>query len=228
MSSAIRTTVLALTTLAAALPSAWAREYAPVISSTPIVAAVPVPQQQCVDQPVAVQQPVSGAGPLVAGLLGAAVGNQIGSGAGRALATGIGFVAGSAIAAQAEARAQPPVMTTARQCQTVTRYENRTIGYDVVYDFHGEQRHVQMAQPPGERIAVDVQVTPVDAAPPAVVSAAPSPAEMAVPAVVPAPVYPAYTAYPAVPVYRAYPAVWPSVSIGIGGVWGHGGGHHWR
>jgi hypothetical protein len=56
-------------------------------------------------------------------------------------------------------------------------------------------------------------------------------------AVAPPPVYvaPAYPAYYPPPVYPAYPAYYgypgyygPSVSIGIGGYWGGGWGHHWH
>lgn len=216
--------LFAVTALCAAAGSAWATEYGSVLSSTPVVAAVPVPRQECIDQPVAVQPPPTGVGALIGGITGAAFGNAVGSGAGRAAATGIGLIAGSFIGNQVEVNGQPPVLSTARQCRTVTRYENRTVGYDVVYEYQGMRRQTQLAQDPGDRIALNVSVAPADAAPPPPGAAPPPPGAYPPP---PAPaVYP--TPYTPVPYYRApvYVNPWPVVGVGLGYGWGWGGYGH--
>ena len=56
----------------------------------------------------------------------------------RAGATGIGAVAGAAIGNGVEvnaANAYPPTAVPVQRCQTVSAYEDRTIGYDVVYEY---------------------------------------------------------------------------------------------
>jgi uncharacterized protein YcfJ len=223
-------TMFVATALSVAATATWAMEYGTVVSSTPIVAAVPVPQQECVDQPVAVQQPPTGVGALIGGIAGAALGNSMGSGAGRAAATGIGLIAGSAIGNQVEANGQPPVSSTVRQCHTVNRYENRTIGYDVEYEYQGVRRHTQLAQDPGERIALNVNVAPADAAAPPR-SAVPPPPQGAYPPAPPPAVYP--MPYGSAPYYPTpyYPAPyyvrpWPVFGVGIGYGWGWGGYGH--
>jgi uncharacterized protein YcfJ len=212
--------------LLGATVAASAAEYGTVISATPVTAAVPIPQQECSDQPVVYQRPTTGAGALIGGIAGAAIGNSVGAGAGRALATGIGLMAGSTIGNQVEANGTPPVESTVRQCRTVTRYENRTIGYDVVYEYQGVRRRTQTATDPGDRIALNVNVAPVDA-PPAQAAYAPAPQAT----YVPPPVY--YAPQPPVvyaapyyygPRYAVNP--WPVVSIGVGYGWGWRGGHH--
>lgn len=224
---------LAVTALCCAATGAWATEFGTVVSSTPVVASVPVTQQQCVDEPVVVQRPNTGAGALIGALAGAAVGNSFGGGAGRAVATGIGMVAGAAIGDQVEANGSPPVTTTAPRCRNVTRYENRTVGYDVVYDYHGERRSVRLAQDPGERIALDVSVAPAEGSwpsrrapglPPPVYS--PSAEVPYAPSAPPVVYAPAHVYVPA-PVYAPAPVYvqpWPAVVVSAG--WGWQGGWH--
>jgi hypothetical protein len=198
--------------------------------------AVPIPQRLCADEAVSVQQPTSGAGALIGAIAGAAIGNSVGSGAGRAAATGIGLIAGSEIGNRAEANGAPVVNGTVQRCRTVTRYENRTVAYDVVYDYQGVRRSVRLAQDPGERIALEVNVVPAGAvaqgrlpAPTAPVYAQPQPDvvyEQAPPPVVYA--QPAYYAG-----YPGYVNPWPYVAVGIGLGWHGGGGrggygHGWR
>lgn len=162
----IRFTTLGLAALcgAAATSGAWAAEYGTVVSSTPVVSSAPVLQRECVDEAAAAPRRSSGAGALVGALFGAALGNAVGSGGGRALATGIGMVAGAALGDHAEAQEAGRDTATAQRCRDVTRSEQRVVGYDVVYEYQGVQRRVRMAQPPGERILLDVQVVPAGAA----------------------------------------------------------------
>ncbi len=220
-----------LCTLATVAGSALAAEYGTVVSSTPINVQVPVPQTQCTDRQQLVQPAPSGGGAVLGALIGGAVGNGVGGGFGRAVATGVGVVAGAAIGNQVEANANPPVATTVRQCNTVTAYETRVIGYDVVYDYNGQRYSTRLAQAPGERIALNVAVTAEGAT-------APGPGQAPVQTVAPAPVAvvqpaPAVYGYPAYYGYDGYHDQYgPSVAVVpqmvIWGYWGRGGHGRWH
>jgi uncharacterized protein YcfJ len=151
--------------LAAASGAASAEELGRVISTTPVMQQVGVPRQVC-SQPVAVQQPSSGGGAVVGAIVGGLLGNTIGHGMGRAAATGAGLVAGAAIGDSIEGRSQPQAV---QQCSTQMSYENRTTGYNVVYEYAGKQFSVQLPYDPGQTIRL--QLTPVGAgsAPPSAV-----------------------------------------------------------
>ena len=212
-----------------------ATEYGVVVSSTPVVVSVPVSQRECFEEPVSYQPPGSGVGALFGAIAGAAIGNTIGSGAGRAAATGFGLVAGTAIGDRLEASSAPPGLYGVQRCRNVTQYEDRTIGYDVVYDYQGVRRTARLARDPGDRLALDVSVVPAGSVPAARRSTPPSafygdapPQVYFYDSVSPPPPPPRVIylpqPYPVGP--PVYLAPWPSLSIGIGGSWGHGGG--WR
>jgi uncharacterized protein YcfJ len=214
--------------------NAWAAEYGTVVSATPITAQVPVPQSQCADEQQIVQPRNSGGGALVGALIGGALGNSMGAGFGRAAATGLGLVAGAAVGDNIEAANNPPVATTVRRCNTVTRYENRVIGFDVAYDYNGQRYLTRTAQPPGERIALNVTVTPADAVPMAAPQAAAATQPVTTVVEGPAPVYVYPNAYPNPYPYPANygyvyggPGVVVAPRVVIGGGY-HGWHRHWR
>jgi uncharacterized protein YcfJ len=227
--------VAAIAGAAFAAPTAFAADYATVVSSTPVTAAVPVRQQVCSDTQQYVQQAPSGAGAMIGAIAGGVLGNSVGGGFGRAAATGIGVVAGSVIGNQVEANANPVSEVPVRRCQTAIRYENRVVGYDVMYDYAGQRYSTRMARDPGQRFAVSVQ--PADgsgAALPAPAAAAPVSQggydeAAAAPMYVAAPQAPVY--YQPYPYYYA-PAPYfyggPAISFGIGYYGGWRGGRHWR
>lgn len=217
---------------------AQAQEVARVVSSVPVIQQVAVPRQVCNQQQVITpQQQSSGAGGLVGAVVGGLLGNTIGHGTGRAAATGIGVIAGAAVGDNVERRGNAPVASTQQACSTQTFYENRTVGYNVTYEYAGKQYQVQMPYDPGP--TVQLQITPVggSAAPLAPQQQRPAPQPMTsapvveqtvtvLPAVVPSPyIYPA-VAYPAY-YYRPYPV---TVSLGFGyyGGWHGHRRHYWR
>lgn len=222
---------LLLAALGLAACGAAAQEVGQVLSSTPVIEQVAVPRTWC-SQPVPIAQPqTSGGGGLLGAVAGGLIGSTIGSGSGTAAAIVLGTVGGAIVGNNIEANgvrhayAQPA-------CTTETSYENRTIGYDVTYEYAGRQYTVRMPQDPGPTIPL--QVSPVGAgtlppvhagapvvAPPVVVTHAPAPVY-----VQPYATYPAYPAYPTYPVY-AYPAYRP-FPIGISFGFTHYGGHRHR
>ena len=204
--------------LTAALVSSgicWAQDVGHVISSTPMVQQVGVPRQVCSTEQVAVQPPKSGAGALMGAIAGGAMGNAVGNGAGKAAATVLGLVGGAVVGDRIEGSPQAQ-MQDLENCSTQTFYENRTVGYNVVYEFGGKQYSVQMPQDPGPTIAL--QVTPVGATPPQAGYAAPQATYVQPATVVVGP-----------PVYRSYypaPYYYPPVGINLG--FGFYGGRHWH
>src|SRR3569832_779554 len=213
--------------------AASAQEVGRVISSTPVVQQTPVTRQVC-NQPVAVQpqqQGGSGAGAVIGAIAGGLLGHTVGQGMGRAAATGVGAVAGAAIGNSVESRNNYP-QQMASQCVMQTTYENRTVGYNVQYEYAGETCSTQMAYEPGPTVQLQIQpqasaggAVQADAGT-AVTSTAVQPVYMAQ---TPSVVYPAY-AYPAYgyPVYER-PYYWyPPVSLSLGYVWHGGGGHRWH
>lgn len=130
-----------------------------VISSTPVVQQIAVPRQVCQEQVVTVPGQKSGAGAIVGGIAGGAMGNAIGDGSGRALATVIGLIGGAMVGDRIEGGGQARTQTV-QQCSTQNFYENRTVAYNVVYEYAGRQYTTQMPQDPGRYVRLSV--TPVD------------------------------------------------------------------
>jgi uncharacterized protein YcfJ len=194
-----------------------AQEVGRVISSTPAYQQVAVPRQVCATEQVAVQGRSSGAGALMGGMAGGALGNAMGGGSGRAVATVLGIFGGAILGDRIEGGGQPQVQNV-QNCTTQSFYENRLVGYDVVYDYADKQYAVQMPNDPGP--TVQLQITPVSSAP------APS-----------APAQPVYTQpvylqpQTAAPVQYGVPAAAYYPPVGISLNLGYSGGHHprhWR
>jgi uncharacterized protein YcfJ len=135
-----------------------AQEVGTVVSSTPVVQQVAVPHQVCGQGYAPVQGPTSGGGALLGAIAGAAIGSTIGGGVGQAAAIGIGAVAGGAVGNNIEANnnARYAAVPT---CTTQMSYENRTVGYNVTYEYNGRQYQAQLPSDPGPTIRL--RVTPV-------------------------------------------------------------------
>ncbi|MEO7391476.1 MAG: hypothetical protein ABIU58_04825 [Ramlibacter sp.] len=236
--------ICALGSLTGVATQAGAQEVGRVISSTPVVQQVAVPRQVCSQQQV-MQQPSSGGGAVLGAIVGGLLGNGIGHGMGRAAATGVGIVAGAAVGDNIEGRNYPQAV---QQCSTQTTYENRTVAYNVSYEYAGKEYSTQMPYDPGQ--SVRLQLSPVGSSPSSVEYGTP-PASTSRPMVAAPPVeswqpvgqviavqsanvypavYPAYygggySAYYGAPYY--YPPVGISLNFGFSRGYHHHRGH-WR
>ena len=157
-SKSIHTVLFAglMATLAAA--SVQAQEVGKVISSTPIIQQVAVPRQVCNNEQVVTQGQKSGAGAAMGAIAGGAIGNNIGQGSGRAAATMLGLFGGAILGDKIEGPGTPEVRNV-QNCSQQMFYENRTMAYNVVYEYAGKQYTVQMPQDPGP--TVRLQITPM-------------------------------------------------------------------
>lgn len=135
-----------------------AQELGQVLSRIPVYQQAVVPRQTCTQVPVAQHSPSTGAGALMGAIAGGAMGNAIGDGSGRALATMIGIVGGAMVGDRIEGP-QGSLLQNQTHCSTQNVYENRLVGYNVVYEYAGKQYTVQLPQDPGPTIPL--QVTPV-------------------------------------------------------------------
>lgn len=207
--------LLTLSALMLASGACLAEDVGRVMSSTPVVQQVSVPRQVCSTEQVAVQAPKSGAGAAMGAIAGGAMGNAVGRGAGNAAATMLGIVGGAILGDRIEGAPETQLQNV-QHCVIQTFYENRTVGYNVQYEFGGKQYAVRLPQDPGPTIRLEV--TPVGAATQSPVSTVSAPAASAQ--------TPAYTVVaPSAPVYYAQP-YYPPISIGLGlGYWDH---RHWR
>jgi uncharacterized protein YcfJ len=149
-----KTAIIAAIALSA-LP-ALAQEQGRVLSSTPIVQQVGRPQQVCGNETVYSGSRNSGAGAVMGAIAGGAAGNAIGRGNGRAAATALGVIGGAVLGNQIEGSGQPQYQNVQR-CTTETYYENRTVGYNVVYEYAGRQYTTRTATDPGAWIPLSVQ-----------------------------------------------------------------------
>ena len=206
--------LLTLSALLIASGACMAEDLGRVISSTPVVQQVGVPRQVCSTEQVAVQGQKSGAGVLMGAIAGGAMGNAVGRGAGNAAATMLGIVGGAMVGDRIEGAPEAQLQNVQR-CTTQTVYENRTVGYNVQYEFGGKQYAVQLPQDPGPTIRL--QVSPVGAMAQYPVAAAPAQVDYVQ--------SPAPVVMPAQPLYYGQP-YYPPVSIGLGlGYWDH---RRWR
>ncbi|MCX8522053.1 MAG: hypothetical protein ORN28_11035 [Rhodoferax sp.] len=216
------TPLVSLLTSALALASTQvlAQDIGRVISSTPVVQQVAVPRQVCTDSEVEVQAPRSGAGAMLGAIAGGAAGNALGGrGAGQAAATMLGVIGGAMLGDHMEGEPDSEFRTV-RQCSTQHFLENRTVGYNVVYEYAGKQYSVQMPNDPGTTLPLQISPAgastmqaPAPVAPPPTVYVQPAPVTVLQP-------YPVYYSRP------YYPAI--NLQFGRGYYWGVHHGRRWR
>jgi len=210
---------LLLTSALVASALCWAQDVGRVISTTPVVQQVGVPRQVCSTQQVAVQAPKSGVGAVVGAIVGGAAGSSMANGPGRAAAAVVGAIGGAVVGDRIEGTPTPELRDV-QHCGVQTFFENRVVGYNVVYEYAGKQYAVQMPNDPGPTIAL--QVTPAGASNvmPATVSTAQPPVYVQSPSVVVPTVVQGYYVQP----------YYPAIGIGLGfGYWdGYRGRHHWH
>jgi uncharacterized protein YcfJ len=226
--------LLILSVLGLAAGASMAQEVGRVLSATPVIQQVAVPRQVCNNEAIPVQPAKSGAGAVLGAVAGGLVGNTIGHGGGRAVATLAGVVGGAALGDHIEG-APATQYQTVQNCVNQSFYENRTVGYNVLYEYGGKQYSVQMPNDPGP--TVQLQVTPVGSAPPVQ-----APSRIVTSTTYIQPVADQVTVLPAAPVYSTpvyaapyYPSYVAPLTIGlglgyIGGYYGRGwgGGHYYR
>lgn len=158
-------------------------DYAKVVDVDPIIRRVhvSVPRKECwtetryevVEHRVPSSEPRAAGSMIVGGLIGAALGNQIGSGDGRRAATVAGAIIGSAVGhdvavrrggryTETYYREERPVDVERCEVSYNREYEERIDGYRVTYVYNGRHFTTRLPYDPGDRIRVRVDVRPDD------------------------------------------------------------------
>jgi uncharacterized protein YcfJ len=152
------------------------REYddARVVAVEPIVRRVRVesPRRECWDEvrtayPERTVHSGTAAPTIIGGIIGGAIGSQVGRGHGRDIATIAGTLIGASIghdSASRSSREPVPEERVVERCQTRydSSYRERVDGYRVTYEYQGREYTTQMPYDPGDRIRVQVAVSPAE------------------------------------------------------------------
>jgi len=159
-------------------------DYAKVVGVDPITKTIKVstPRRECWNEEVAHQrydnyeQSSSGyksATPILLGsIIGGAIGNELGhhkdaKRGGMVVGALLGGSIGRDIQRRYKRNHQPQhastYYTTEEVCKTYNDYheEERIVGYDVAYKYHGRVYRTETREHPGKRLKVKVKVTPV-------------------------------------------------------------------
>lgn len=146
--------------------------YAEVLDARPIYQSVTVsaPREECWNEQIKVRES-HGSGSntpaIVSAIVGGALGNAVGNNkSSRRVGTVVGAVLGHSVGRDivaANNRHQPARYQTVQHCERVDEYydEERLMGYQVRYRYHGEEYSVRMDDHPGDRIRLRVHVEPV-------------------------------------------------------------------
>lgn len=145
-------------------------DYAEVVRVKPITEIVRVdhPRRECWTEHVTRREPYGGhksvTPEIFGGILGAAVGNQFGSGSGRKVGAVAGALLGGSIAhdIKRKHRGYRTYTEPVERCEIRHEYteESRVVGYKVKYRYNGRIYHTRMDRHPGDRIPVNVTVSP--------------------------------------------------------------------
>ena len=140
-------------------------DYARVIDARPIYQTVSqrVPVERCRVETVRVDRHYDGGARLVGGLIGAAIGHDLGHGKHhQGASTLAGAIIGASIADSAAHDRRHTEYRDVERCNAhydVQQYRE-LVGYDVTYRYRGEIYHTRTDSHPGDRIRVSVSVQP--------------------------------------------------------------------
>jgi len=174
-------TIIALSSVAVIASPASARDYnnqsnhssinyAQVVNVKPVIEKYQVnnPVEQCWDEQVQVNRRNHNTRTpeILGGLIGAALGHNVGNGRGQDVATVAGAVLGASVGRDIKKNTQSRHGATyqvVQRCEVRNSYttQEQIVGYDVAYRYNGEVFHTHMNQHPGKRIKVRVTVNPV-------------------------------------------------------------------
>jgi uncharacterized protein YcfJ len=157
--------------LATAAVAAQAQTYldnARVSSVDPQYENVRVPRQECGSQWISEPRRNGGreyGGAVLGGVAGALIGNQVGRGHGREAATALGAVVGAftgdKLANRDRWESSEQIPREVTTCRNVEDVQTRIVGYQVTYEYRGQQFTTLLPENPGRFVQVRVSVDPV-------------------------------------------------------------------
>ncbi len=140
-------------------------EYARVIESYPITETVRVssPQRECWEEITRYENHNNGTtAALIGAVAGGVVGNRFGEGKGKDAMTVAGALLGASIGHDTAYRGGETYPVSRQRCQVrhERHQEERIVGYNVTYRYQGREYSTRMPYDPGDRIRVQVNVSP--------------------------------------------------------------------
>ncbi|MBC7547041.1 MAG: glycine zipper 2TM domain-containing protein [Polaromonas sp.] len=170
-----RSAIFCLTMLLAAGAQAQTfNDTARVRTVNPQYENVSVPRNECSNQWVTDQQPAASSrnygGLALGGLAGAVLGNQVGRGHGREAATAVGAVIGALTGENfanqgnwgGNQQQAAPQQRQVQSCRTVNDVQSRLTGYQVEYEYRGQDYSTVTRENPGRTLPVRISVDPVE------------------------------------------------------------------
>lgn len=148
-------------------------DYARVIEAEPIIKVVRVnaPRRECWQEQVAYRdrgQYRSATPTLVGSIIGGLIGNEVGHNKdAKRAGVVVGALVGGSIARDITQRNNRDIRTryaTEEVCETYDDYheEERILGYNVLYKYHGRLYRTETSDHPGDRIRVEVSIRPAE------------------------------------------------------------------
>jgi len=148
-------------------------DYAAVVESRPIIQVVEIstPQEQCWEEEYVVERRYGRSGSNTPALLGTIIGGALGNAVGhnksnKRVGAVLGAVLGHSIGRDIMRDQQGPNRReddVVERCETVYEQheEERIVGYQVTYNYNGQEYTVRADSDPGDQIQVRVSVQPV-------------------------------------------------------------------
>ncbi len=136
-----------------------------VLNRTPIMESIQIstPKRVCYQEQVVTQNTKSYTPSILGGIVGAAVGNQVGSGRGKDLATVAGGVLGASVGRDVQNKNAQTHTALVERChdETEYHYEERVTGWRVTYEYNGQSYITRTDSDPGETLKLRVNVQPL-------------------------------------------------------------------
>jgi len=148
-------------------------DYGKVTQVTPQYEQVNLPRKECVSEyvPEPTGRHGSLAGPLIGGIAGGVLGAQVGKGNGRVAASAVGAAIGAIVGDRMSDRRREKYRVDyrdeydereVRRCRMVDHWENRVVGYKVVYRYRGQTQTAILPYDPGARLLLRVAIEPIE------------------------------------------------------------------
>lgn len=136
-------------------------DYARVVDVAPRYEKVNYPKKECYTEYEQVRQERSVGGAIIGGVAGGLLGGQVGKGRGRTAAAAVGAITGAIVGDRIDNDDYERVVERpVRTCRKVDHWESRLSGYEVTYEYQGHTYTTVMPYDPGERLPVNVSVSP--------------------------------------------------------------------
>ena len=138
-----------------------------VISSTPVFDRVNEPRKECWTETVGYEQQAyrsrnDNGGAIIGAITGGLLGSTVGRGAGRVAAAAVGAATGAVIGDRMDGDDHYYSTSRPRQverCQVSDNFHDVVVGYDVVYNYHGQEYATRLPYDPGQWLDVNVSVS---------------------------------------------------------------------